>query len=332
MERLPAVCAGRLGAIAAFMQASGQPVTVVGALEVAHGSIPLLGSFLAAVGLVPPASQQSRVAVVNTRGHWLRSFDGQFVSSQWPEPAEKDGSGQLCTDPRAERFGGLELIQEAHVHTVDDRPRVTLTHVGTRVLRYLPLPTWLVGVHSNMLLHADGMGWDLEVGSTVLGHLLVSYAGPMRLVQTEHEASEARQLLHHIVLFDGVCNLCNRSIDFILRHDTRQPPAFLVASAQSEVGAEALRCRGATELVGDLGSVLLLPAGGGPPLKQADAVLGIGIGLGGPWRVLALVTKLVPRVFLHRAYDWVSNNRYSWFGKKTTCRVPTKDERARFLS
>lgn len=127
-----------------------------------------------------------------------------------------------------------------------------------------------------------------------------------------------------LVLFDGVCNLCSRSVQTILRHDRKA--RFRFASLQSPLG-EKLR--------DDLGidrekvdSVILVE--GGRWYKESDAALRIAHGLGGAWRALG-VFRLVPRPLRDAAYRLIARNRYRWFGKTETCWVPTPELRGRFL-
>jgi predicted DCC family thiol-disulfide oxidoreductase YuxK len=127
-----------------------------------------------------------------------------------------------------------------------------------------------------------------------------------------------------LVLFDGVCNLCNRSVQTILRHDRQA--RFRFASLQSPLG-EKLR--------GELGidrekvdSVILVE--GGRWYKESDAALRIANGLGGFWKAFG-VFRLVPRPLRNAAYRLIARNRYRWFGKTETCWVPTPELRGRFL-
>jgi len=127
-----------------------------------------------------------------------------------------------------------------------------------------------------------------------------------------------------IVLFDGVCNLCNRSVQTILRHDRQA--RFRFASLQSPVG-ERLR----VELGIDrekVDSVILVE--GGRWYKESDAALRIARGLGGPWKALEIF-RLIPRPLRDAAYRLIARNRYRWFGKRETCWLPTPELRGRFL-
>ena len=127
-----------------------------------------------------------------------------------------------------------------------------------------------------------------------------------------------------IILFDGVCNLCNRSVQMVLRHDRKA--RFRFASLQSPVG-EKLR--------GELGidrekvdSVILVEDGRW--YQESDAALRIARGLGGPWKLLGAF-RLIPRPLRDAAYRLIARNRYRWFGKRETCWLPTPELRGRFL-
>jgi len=127
-----------------------------------------------------------------------------------------------------------------------------------------------------------------------------------------------------VVLFDGVCNLCNGAVQFIIRHD---PEArFRFASLQSPVGE---RLRGELGIDGQaLDSVILVADGRW--YQESDAVLRIARGLGGLWRVVG-ISRLVPRSLRDRVYRFIARNRYRWFGKVEACWVPTPELRTRFL-
>lgn len=127
-----------------------------------------------------------------------------------------------------------------------------------------------------------------------------------------------------IVLFDGVCNLCNGSVDFIIARDP--DAAFRFASLQSEVGRALLRRHGLPE--DDLASIVLVE--GERCSTASEAALRVARRLRGPWR-MAAVFLLVPRVIRDGVYGIVAAHRYRWFGKQNTCRVPTPELRARFL-
>ena len=128
----------------------------------------------------------------------------------------------------------------------------------------------------------------------------------------------------HIIFFDGVCNLCNGFVDFILKRDHRGD--FRFASLQSETAAELLPD---DALPGKEDSVILLTSDG-TIHRRSDAVLTIASILGGGWS-LAHGFRIIPRGLRDRIYTWIANHRYSWFGKRDTCRLPTEAEKERFL-
>lgn len=129
---------------------------------------------------------------------------------------------------------------------------------------------------------------------------------------------------HPIVLFDGVCNLCNGSVQLIIRHDPRA--RFRFASLQSPVGERLLGELGIDPKVID--SIIVVEDGRG--YQESDAVLRIARGLGGPWKALGIF-RLIPKLLRDRAYRLIARNRYRWFGKMEACWVPTPELRGRFL-
>jgi predicted DCC family thiol-disulfide oxidoreductase YuxK len=127
-----------------------------------------------------------------------------------------------------------------------------------------------------------------------------------------------------IVLFDGVCNLCHASVNFILDRD----PAgqFRFASLQSPTGQDLLR---RLNLPTDKLSTVVLVEGDRWHTKSS-AALRIAWRLKAPWPLLA-VFLLVPWPLRNLVYDLIARNRYRWFGKNETCRLPTPSVRQRFL-
>ncbi|AHM59593.1 hypothetical protein D770_06650 [Flammeovirgaceae bacterium 311] len=127
-----------------------------------------------------------------------------------------------------------------------------------------------------------------------------------------------------VVLFDGVCNLCNGAVDFIVRRDTRHK--FMFASLQSEAGQELLNHYGLP--LDAYESMVLLK--GGKLYQKSTAALEIASELPGGWSLMRIF-KGVPAPLRNAIYSFIATNRYRFFGKKETCRLPTPDERSRFL-
>lgn len=128
-----------------------------------------------------------------------------------------------------------------------------------------------------------------------------------------------------LVLFDGACNFCVSSVQFIIRHDKREK--FRFVSLQSELGRE-IRSRCGLD-PNDLQTFLVLT--GGRPLVRSDAALAMASSFGGPWRLLA-VLKIVPRPLRDTLYTFIAKRRYRWFGRRESCMVPSADLRKRFLA
>lgn len=128
-----------------------------------------------------------------------------------------------------------------------------------------------------------------------------------------------------IVYFDGVCNLCNASVDFIIKRDKKR--RFRFASLQSKQGQSILK-----ELhfnLEDYDSFILQDVDGNVFIKST-AALKVCAKLGFPWNLLS-VFVIVPASIRDIGYSWVAKNRYRWFGKKETCRLPSHQERSLFL-
>lgn len=126
-----------------------------------------------------------------------------------------------------------------------------------------------------------------------------------------------------VIFFDGVCGLCNRFVDFVIRRDSRG--VFRLAPLQGETARERL----AEADVRDLKTVVLID--GERTYRKSAAVLRVLGRLGGFWRGAAAVLWLVPRPLRDVGYSWIASNRYALFGKKESCRLPTPAERGRFL-
>ena len=129
-----------------------------------------------------------------------------------------------------------------------------------------------------------------------------------------------------IVLFDGVCNLCNATVRWIIERDRRK--AFRFASLQSRAAAEAGGELSMLEHGRRPDSVVLIDAEG--THTRSEAAIRIGRHLGFPWS-LAGLARILPRALRDAVYSGVARNRYRWFGRRDACQVPTPELRARFL-
>ena len=137
-----------------------------------------------------------------------------------------------------------------------------------------------------------------------------------------HKSSAA--LPENIVIFDGVCNLCEFSVNFIFEHDTAGQFSF--TPAQSPLGASLLRHFGIN--TSRLDTVVLVR--GERAFTRSAAAIEIASILDTPWNLLA-VFKAVPEPLRDMLYDLIAQNRYQLFGKKEECMLPSEELRRRFL-
>lgn len=127
-----------------------------------------------------------------------------------------------------------------------------------------------------------------------------------------------------VIVFDGVCVLCNGWVDFLLRHD--RDGRYRFAAMQTVSGRELLAAHGLDP--DDPVSFLLVD--GDRAWTDTDAIVRVLQGLGGAWR-LAGVMRMVPRFVRDPLYRHAARNRYRWFGRNEQCLVPTPQQASRFL-
>lgn len=134
---------------------------------------------------------------------------------------------------------------------------------------------------------------------------------------------------HQVLLYDGLCGFCDRTVQFILARDPGGRMRF--APLQGEFAGDVLRRHPA---LAGVDSLVLVEVDGRPlgarPLMRSDAVLAIADYLGWPWRA-AVVFRLLPRFLRDWAYDVFARHRYRLFGRYDTCPLPSPDVRARFI-
>jgi predicted DCC family thiol-disulfide oxidoreductase YuxK len=127
-----------------------------------------------------------------------------------------------------------------------------------------------------------------------------------------------------IILFDGVCNFCNNTINFLIRQDKKG--VFHFAPLQSDIGQSLLRQQGLHQQQFD--SFVLVS--NSKAYLRSSATLQLIQHLPWYWQ-WARVLWVVPRPIRDGVYNWIARNRYKWFGKKDACMIPTPEVRSRFL-
>ena len=133
-----------------------------------------------------------------------------------------------------------------------------------------------------------------------------------------------------VLLYDGLCGFCDRTVRFILARDPGGSLRF--ASLQGEFAARMMQQRPDLREIDSL--ILLDVATNGDAagvLVRSDAVLGIARYLGGPWRV-ASVLKVLPKALRDLGYDLFARHRYGMFGRYDACAIPTAGQRSRFFA
>ncbi|HSD05634.1 thiol-disulfide oxidoreductase DCC family protein [Flavobacterium sp.] len=128
-----------------------------------------------------------------------------------------------------------------------------------------------------------------------------------------------------IILFDGVCNLCNSAVQFIIEHDKKD--VFRFVALQSELGEKILKHIGINPA--HIDSIILYEPGIAYYYKS-QAAIQISKNLSGFWH-FGTVFKIFPKAISDALYDYIAKNRYKWYGKKESCMIPTFELKSKFL-
>ena len=128
-----------------------------------------------------------------------------------------------------------------------------------------------------------------------------------------------------IILFDGVCNLCDSAVQFVIQHDTKD--VFRFVALQSELGQEILHHIGINP--NNIDSIILYEPGVAYYYKS-QAALQIAKSLGGYFH-FGTIFRIIPTRISNQLYDYIAKNRYKWYGKKDNCLLPTKELQSKFL-
>jgi len=135
---------------------------------------------------------------------------------------------------------------------------------------------------------------------------------------------------HPIILYDGVCGLCNRFVQFVLKHDARS--RFRFATLQSDFAVCILqRHRAAPADLDTMYAVLEHGLPGERLTSRSEAVVVVLQNLGGMWTILAVALRVLPGWLRNWGYNLVARNRYRFFGKYDACPIPTERDRRKFL-
>lgn len=128
-----------------------------------------------------------------------------------------------------------------------------------------------------------------------------------------------------IILFDGLCNLCNAAVVFVIKHDRKDE--FRFVAIQSDLGVKILNHIGLDSKHIDS---IVLYAPGIAYYYKSEAAIQIARSLGGLWH-FGTFFRLVPSGIRNQLYDYVAKNRYRWYGKRDSCMLPTEEIKKKFL-
>jgi len=128
-----------------------------------------------------------------------------------------------------------------------------------------------------------------------------------------------------IILFDGVCNFCDKSVNFIIKRDTKDQ--FLYAPLNSEAGIDFIKTQ--SEKVKNTDSIILIT--NNKVYSKSTAAIKIVSKLKGLWFLMSLF-YIVPSFIRDTVYDYIAKNRYQWFGKLDSCKVINVKEKNKFLN
>ena len=129
---------------------------------------------------------------------------------------------------------------------------------------------------------------------------------------------------YEIILFDGVCNLCNSSVNFVIKHDKKNRYRF--AALQSDIGKDLVNQFGIDPNETD--SIILIK--GQKHYIRSSAALRVAKGLSGGYP-LFYVFMIIPTFIRNWVYDYIAKNRYKWYGMSESCMIPTEELKSRFL-
>jgi len=134
----------------------------------------------------------------------------------------------------------------------------------------------------------------------------------------------ASEISDNLVLFDGVCNLCNALVQFVIRHDPKAK--FRFAAIQSDIGRKIFQKYGMD--TADLQTFVFISDK--QVFLRSSAAIAVVSRFGGAWKMCAIFW-LVPRFVRDAVYSAIARNRYRWFGRKDACMIPTPEIEKRFL-
>ena len=283
--------------------------------------MPYVGWMLLAFAVIYPIKDQARFRLYKyifigawsllAVGYSLSGFD-KLNSTSW-----QDGTaiGHLLVNPLARDYWLTHvLVNQTWLH-----PILTYASLGMELL-FLPLALWrktrpwiwlgLVIIQLNILLVVDFA--DLTFGMLMI-HLFTF--DPTWIPNRIKSGA--------VVFFDGVCGLCNQSVDFLIQEDSNQTLQY------SPLQGEAVKRHNLNIDSENMNTLFIWT--GEKMLTKSEGWLWLMGQLGGIWYLVTLPCRLIPYPIMNLVYDFIARNRYRIFGKRETCRLPSPEERSLFL-
>ncbi len=296
---------------------------------ISNPGLPMIGWLLLAMAIIPEgeplskSKKQDEWAFPNELywGAWLIVGIGYTISGfhKFESPSWQDGTAihRLLDNPLA-RDGMLRELMIAtplFVFKIKNYFSLALEMLFLPLIFFqrTRLVAWVavIGMHFGILTLVNFT--DLTLG-VVLFHLFTfdSCWIPAK-----------KSVASPVLFFDGVCGLCNSVVDFIFSEDLRKK--FKFSPLQGDLAKSSLP----SEYHQNLSTLIVQTENG--IVKKSKAVITIGDSLGGGWRIFSTMAKIVPTSIADKIYDVIAKNRYRLFGKKETCRLPTAEEKSRFV-
>jgi predicted DCC family thiol-disulfide oxidoreductase YuxK len=262
-------------------------------------------------GLIPPKGKNIPLTLFVSKGNiWFRSYGGHHITTSWNSVGEQ--------------FYGFRL----QFDVADGGSTIIYNHKATTFMDIIKLPNFLLKAAVIITPNTD-TSWDVEIQTRIFDHLILRQRG-----HVEISTSRYHRPLHHLILFDGHCVLCNNTVDFIIKRDSRKPnglPLFKMAAIQSPAGQKVIHDENVdSSTANNLSSVILITSDG-RVFTESDAGLRIAKGLVFPWPFIGTLGLLVPKYIRDVVYRLVGRNRYKLFGVKESCSMPSEDNKVFYL-
>lgn len=296
---------------------------------ISNPGIPFIGWILLCCALIPKGEPLSltklkteikwEFPLIIFIGAWVLMSVGYTISGidKFQSPSWRNGTAiyHLLENPLARDWWLREFILQLPEQIIKLNTWVVLSleifFLPLVLLKFTRKWIWLamIGMHIGILMIVDFA--DLTFGVLMIHWF--TFDG--RWLKSKPKQSG-------IVFFDGICGLCNKFIDFLLSEDKNDTLTY--APLQGDTAKMKL----SKDELENVNTIIYQEEN--KTYKLSDAILKILGSLGGIWK-LVIIFRIIPKFIRDKLYKYVASNRYKWFGKKETCRIPTPEERSKIL-